>query len=83
LEYTHLTLEERSVIMICLENDLNISQIARLLDRSVTTIWRERHRNPSPYDAVQSQQRAQSVKKAHRTRKLDSGPLRDEVERRL
>jgi len=52
LEYTHLTLEERTVIMIYVQKGQRVEATARAVGRSAATIRRELGRNPSPYDAL-------------------------------
>ena len=61
MEYGHLTLEERSVIMICMREGRGIEAAARWLGRAASTIRRELARNPRPYEAVAAQVRAAEV----------------------
>ena len=49
MEYRHLTLEERTVIMIYVQTGQRVEAAARVLRRSAATIRRELARNPSPY----------------------------------
>ena len=83
MEYGHLTLEERTVIMICMREGRGIAGAARWLGRAVSTIRRELARNPQPYEAVAAQVRAAEVSRWRRRRKLDDAGLRAEVDRRL
>ena len=83
MEYGHLTLEERTVIMIYAQNGQRVEAAARALRRSATTIRRELARNPSPYEAVAAHARAAEVTRWRRRRKLDDERLRAEVDRRL
>jgi IS30 family transposase len=83
LEYSHLTLEERTVIMIYVQTGQRVEAAARVLRRSAATIRRELARNPSPYEAVAAHARAAEVTLWRRRRKLDDARLRAEVDRRL
>jgi len=83
LEYRHLTLEERTVIMIYVQTGQRAEAAARAVGRSATTIRRELARNPSPYEAVAAHARAVEVTRWRRRRKLDDERLRAEVDRRL
>lgn len=83
MEYGHLTLEERTVIMICMREGRGITAAARWLGRAASTIRRELARNPQPYEAVAAHVRAAEVTRWRRRRKLDEAGLRDEVDRRL
>ena len=83
MEYGHLTLEERTVIMICMREGRGIAGAARWLGRAASTIRRELARNPHPYEAVAAQVRAADVSRWRRRRKLDDAGLRAEVDRRL
>ena len=83
MEYRHLTLEDRTVIMICAQKGLRVEAAARAVGRSAATIRRELARNPSPYDALAAQTRAANVTRWRRRRKLDDARLRAEVDRRL
>ena len=83
MEYVHLTLSERHHIMIYLREGLELRAIAVRLGRHASSVRREVARNAQPYDAEAAQQRAGKLKRARRRRKLDPGPLRDEVDRRL
>jgi IS30 family transposase len=53
------------------------------LGRSQSSLRREVARNAWPYDAEAAQQRAEALKRSRQRRKLDPGPLREEVDRRL
>ena len=83
MEYGHLTLEERTVIMICMREGRGVEAAARWLGRSASTIRRELARNTQPYEAVAAQVRAAEVTRWRRRRKLDDSLLRAEVDRRL
>ena len=83
MEYRQLIISERHIIMIRLKDKQGIRRIAQELGRSQSCIWREMARNAWPYDAETAQQRAHGLKRVRRRRKLDCGPLRDEVDRRL
>ena len=83
MEYGHLTLEERTVIMICMREGKSIAAAARWLGRAASTIRRELARNTQPYEAVSAHVRAAEVTRWRRRRKLDNGVLRAEVDRRL
>lgn len=83
MEYLHITLSERYRIMICLQEGYKVSQIACQLGRHETSIRREIGRNEQPYDAQAAQERADQLKRAPKKRKLDPGPLQEEVDRRL
>ena len=83
MEYRHLTLEERTVIMIYVQTGQRVAAAARVLRRSAATIRRELARNPSPYEAVAAHARAVAVTRWRRRRKLDDARLRAEVDRRL
>ena len=83
MEYGHLTLEERTVIMICMREGKGVAAAARWLGRAASTIGRELARNPQPYEAVTAQVRAAEVTRWRRRRKLDDVVLRAEVDRRL
>ena len=83
MEYGHLTLEERTVIMICMREGKGVAAAARWLGRAASTIRRELARNTRPYEAVAAQVRAVEVTRWRRRRKLDDSPLRAEVDRRL
>lgn len=83
MEYGHLTLEERTVIMICMREDKGIEAAARWLGRAASTIRRELARNAQPYEAVTAQVRATEVTRWRRRRKFDDTRLRAEVDRRL
>ena len=71
MEYRHLTLEERTVIMIYVQTGQRVEAAARVLRRSAATIRRELARNPSPYEAVAAHARAAEVTRWRRRRKLD------------
>ena len=83
MEYGHLTLEERTVIMIYAREGQGPGETARRLDRALSTIRRELARNPAPYEALAAHVRAVEVTRWRRRRKLDSEALRAEVDRRL
>lgn len=83
MEYEHLIIRERHIIMIRLKDGSGIRGIALELGRSQSSLRREVARNAWPYDAEAAQQRAEARKRARRRRKLDPGPLRAEVDRRL
>lgn len=83
MEYGHLTLVERTVIMIYVREGKRIGEVARVLGRAVSTIQRELDRNEVPYEAMAAHVRAGEVTRWRRRRKLDPGGLRDEVDRRL
>ena len=83
MEYRHLTLEERTVIMIYVREGKRAEAAARSLDRSAATIRRELARNPKPYDARAAHVRAAQATRWRRRRKLDDPSLRAEVDRRL
>ena len=83
MEYRHLTLEERTVIMIYVQTGQRVEAAARAVGRSAPTIRRELARNPSPYEAVAAHARAAEVTRWRRRRKLDDARLRAEVDRRL
>ena len=70
MEYRHLTLEERTVIMIYVQTGQRVEAAARVLRRSAATIRRELARNPSPYEAVAAHARAAEVTRWRRRRKL-------------
>ena len=83
--YTHLSAEERAVIMLERQRGVSIREIASQIDRSASTVSRELSRNQQPkgfYDATQAgytyrRRRLCSV----RPRKLITRPvLWDEVE---
>ena len=61
MEYGHLTLEERTVIMICMREGRGITAAARWLGRAASTIRRELARNPAPYEAMAAHLRAVEV----------------------
>ena len=61
MEYRHLTLAERTVIMIYVQKGQRIEAAARAVGRSTTTIRRELARNPSPYEAVAAHARAVEI----------------------
>ena len=83
MEYGHLTLEERTVIMICMREGRGLAAAARWLGRAASTIRRELARNVQPYEAVTAQVRAAEVTRWRRRRKLDDPRLQAEVDRRL
>ena len=83
MEYVHLTLSERHHIMIYLREGRDMREIAGRLERHESSVRREVARNAWPYDAEAAQERAGRLKRNRRRRKLDPGPLRDEVDRRL
>ena len=83
MEYGHLTLEERTVIMIYAREGQGPAETARRLGRALSTIRRELARNPAPYEALAAHVRAVEVTRWRRRRKLDSEALRAEVDRRL
>ena len=83
MEYGHLTLEERTVIMIYAREGQAPGEAARRLGRAVSTIRRELARNPTPYEAMAAHVRAAEVTRWRRRRKLDDEALRAEVDRRL
>ncbi|MFT7687949.1 MAG: IS30 family transposase, partial [Candidatus Azotimanducaceae bacterium] len=45
MSYKHLSLEERHYIELSLKNEMTLTEIARMLDRSQSTIYRELARN--------------------------------------
>ena len=83
MEYGHLTLAERIVIMICMHEGRGIAAAARWLGRAASTVRRELDRNPRPYEAVAAHARAAEMTRWRRRRKLDDALLRAEVDRRL
>ena len=83
MEYRQLIISERHIIMIRLKDGQGFPGIAMELGRSQSCIRREVARNAWPYDAEAAQKRAAGLKRARQRRKLDPGPLRDEVDRRL
>lgn len=83
MEYGQLIISERHIIMIRLKDGRGIRGIALELGRSQSSLRREVARNAWPYDAEAAQKRADGLKRARRRRKLDPGPLRDEVDFRL
>lgn len=83
MEYGQLIISERHIIMIRLKDGQGIRGIALELGRSQSSIRREAARNAWPYDAEAAQQRAEALRRSRRRRKLDPGPLREEVDRRL
>ena len=83
MEYGHLTLEERTVIMIYAREGQGPAETARRLGRALSTIRRELARNPAPYEALAAHVLAVEVTRWRRRRKLDSEALLAEVDRRL
>jgi len=82
----HLTLIERAKIQAYHEQEMSSTKIAESLGRSVSTVTRELARNCTArgYDALRAQgayaQRREACRPA---RKLDYGPLRDRVIKKL
>ena len=68
MEYTHLTLEERTVIMIYVQKGQRVEAAARSVGRSAATIRRELARNPSPYEAMAAHARATQITRWRRRR---------------
>ena len=83
MEYKQLTIRERHIIMIRIQDGSSTAAIALELSRPQSCVWRELARNESPYEAQAAQERADKLKRAGRSRKLDPGPLREEVDQRL
>jgi IS30 family transposase len=88
-KYTHLSPEEREEIAIGLENGLKQSEIAKLLNRSPSTISREiKRNNPSirtvKYRANRAQSKADERKKEKAKRKrIPNKRLRRFIEKNL
>ena len=83
MEYKQLTISERHIIMIRTRDGHSPAAIALELRRFQSCVWRELARNESPYEAQAAQERADRLKRAGRSSKLDPGPLREEVDQRL
>ena len=84
--WKQISIEEREVVMIRVQNGYSIRQIAEELGRHRTTIWREIKRNDfrRGYRAHASHKRA--LKRRHtarRPRRLSYAPLRTYVEQKL
>ena len=73
--YTHLTIEERSLIAHCLSDGASISEIARTLRRSKSTVSTEieRNRNIIGYNSVTANRR--SLARRQKIRRLDQNKL--------
>lgn len=82
----HLTLEERGVLYRLMETGHSEPQIAELMDRARSTIWRElrRNRGENGYSPQQAQRRADARRQAsRRPAKLEDPEMRQDVEQKL
>ena len=87
--YTHLSSKERELISVLHAKQISISEIARRLNRSKSTIWREINRDTSvfyrgTYLGESSQKRyAMKWKCAHKRKRLKNSFIEEYVVRRL
>lgn len=85
--YTHLTIDEREMLLIFLERGLGVREIARQLGRSASSVSRELARNRGrrrQYSAHAAQQAYQDRRRrCVRKRKLDDPERRQLVEEKL
>lgn len=85
--YTHISMSEREQIEMELRRGSNWVRIAGIVNRAVTTAWREVRRNTQLWDIYRSRvadvKAAERRHKPRRVRKLSGTAQRDFVHRRL
>src|ERR1044071_4156415 len=79
VEYRQLTQGERYAMANMLHRGYSLREIARVLDRSVSTISRERQRNATTHDGHYRAEKAQqyAMARRRRTRKKDQYSAED------